>query len=399
MTRTIIKIAVPVLILILAIGVFQWQMSNRPEPKQKQSKRIIPIVRVTPAELVEGYRYQVSGYGVVEPAGTVTIVSEVAGKIIWVNDKLKVGGKFKKNEWLYRIDDTDYVAAVNSAVANLKSAELELQKIEEEADISKKEWEIWNDTSSDVRKASPLVSYKPQLESAKAAVKSAQSAVVSAKSNLAKVVYKAPFDCIVTEETIELGKIIRAGESAGTLVRTDWYEVYVPVAAKDAVKLKFSENRDIASDGYIELAEGKNAWKWAVYAERILPAADEKTGMLQAVLVVPDPVGTENAERPILPIGASIRAVVNDKEKNSVIRIPDEALREGNVVWVLSDDSKVQIRDVKIMEKRGDFVYVASGLIEGDKVITSSLEGVLDGMPVNSGQKKEPKKGKTGGAQ
>lgn len=401
MPKTIIKIAVPVIVLLLAFAFYKWQMSNKPEPKQIQKAKIIPIVRIKPAELVEGYRYQVSGYGVVEPAGKLAIQSEVTGKVIWVSDKMKTGGMFKKNEWMYRIDDTDYVAAVDSAVAKLKNAELELKKIEEEAAVSLKEWEIWNESEEKAVKPSMLISYEPQLESARAAVKSAQSALVSAQSDLAKVVYKAPFDCIVTEESIEQGKIVSNGDNGGTIVRTDRYEVYVPVAAKDAVRIHFSENREMASDGYIELAEGKDAWKWAAYAERVLPAADDATGMLNAVLVVPDPFDTENGTRPMLPIGASIRGVMNNKEKTDMVRIPDQALREDNTVWIMTGENTVEIRPVKLSETRGDYVYIQSGIEEGERIIVSDLQGVIDGMKVSlsESKKKGESKGKAGGAQ
>jgi RND family efflux transporter MFP subunit len=401
MTKTIIKIAVPIIVLLLSFGFYQWQMSNKPEPKKRDKQKVIPIVRTSPAELVEGYRYQVSGFGVVEPAGKLAIESEVTGKVIWMSDKMKSGGMFKKNEWMYRIDDTDYKAALDSAVSGLRSAELSLKQIEEEAAISMKEWEIWSLSGDTQKKASPLVSYEPQLEAARAAVQSAQSAVVSAQSDLAKVVYKAPFDCIVTEESIEHGKIIRTGDNGGTIVRTDRYEVYVPIAAKDAIKLKFSEDRNMASDGYIELAEGKNSWKWVIYAERLLPSADEATGMLNAVLVVLDPFDNEDGSRPMLPIGASIRGVINNKDKKDMIRIPDQSLREGNIVWVLTNEDTVDMRKVKISESRGDYVYVEEGISEGENIIVSDLQGAIDGMTVTTGvnKPKAGKKGENGGAQ
>lgn len=399
--RTIIKILVPVLIIFAAFGVYKWQMANKPEPKKRVKKKIIPIVQTIPAKSVSDYVYQVAGYGKVETAGSVTIVSETAGKVIWVNDKLKKGGIFKKNEWLYRIDDADYVSALDSAVASLKNAEYELQKIQEEADISKKEWEIWNEMSDVKKPASPLVNYEPQLASARATVKSAESAVMVAKSDLAKVVYKAPFACIVTEETVDHGKIIRAGESAGTLVRTDRYEIYLPMAAKDSVKINFSEDMEEASKGYVELTEGTESWKWDVYTERVLPSADSATGMLQAVLVVDDPFDTKGGERPVMPIGANVRASLDSGEMSDAIRIPEHALREGGVVWVVSQ-GKLQIREVSLLEKRGEYAYLSGGIIEGEKVIISDMEGVLDGMPVNlGGQKPKGKsvmgKGMSGG--
>lgn len=386
--KTLIKVAVPVIIILVSVGAYRWQMAHRPEPKTRQQERVIPIVRTVEAELVEGYRYQVSAYGTVEPASKVAIVSEVSGKVIWQSDRMKSGGMFRKGEGMYRIDDTVYKAAVDAKTAALKEAEYSLQKIEEEAAISNKEWEIWNSTGGGVRKPGALVSYGPQLEAAKSAVQSAQSALVSAQSDLAKVLYKAPFSSVVSDESIEIGKIIRVGESAGTLVGTESYEVYVPVSAKDAVRLTFSEDAEKASDGYIELTEGKDGWRWPVHAERILPDADSKTGMLKAVLRIENPFDTENGVKPILPLGASVKAVLMNRARAEMVRIPDEALQEGGVVWVLTPDSRLQIRSVTVTEKRGDHAYIGTGLSAGEKIITSPLKGAVDGMNVNTGTKK-----------
>lgn len=391
--KTVIKIILPLIIIAFAIGVFRWQMSNKPEPKKSVKQKIVPIVRTEPAELIKDYRYQVDGYGTVKPSKQLEIVSEVAGKIIWVNSRMKAGGHFSRNEHLYRIDDIAYKAALDAKTASLRSAEKTLQQVIEEAEASNREWEIWNSAEETLKKPSKLVSFEPQLESARAAVVSAQSAVDAAKSDLAKVIYKVPFDSVVASESVELGKVIRTGESAGTLIGTDFFEVYLPMAAKDAVKLSFSADTAEASEGYIELSEGKDSWRWRAYAERILPDADSKTGMLLAVLAVPEPFDTLGGERPILPAGASVRAVVKDRDESDVVRIPDVALREGNVIWVVFNNDTVQIREADILEKRGDYIYLKSGVSAGELVITSDINGVVDGMPVNTGMKKEAEAG------
>ncbi len=146
--------------------------------------------------------------------------------------------------------------------------------------------------------------------------------------------------------------MIRAGESAGKLVGTDRYEIAVPMSVKDSVRVTFSSEQSAASTGYVRLTEGQDSWRWRVYAERILPDVDSKTGMLKAVLVVNNPFEQTDGQ-PVLPIGVSVKAEVMDRKKHDLIEIPIAALREGNLVWVLSDAGKVQIRDVRVVEKKG----------------------------------------------
>jgi RND family efflux transporter MFP subunit len=376
--KLIVKILIPIVIFVAAFGVLRWQMSTRPEPKKIERKKITPIVSVSPAEKVAGYRYKMTAYGTVYPAKKVEMLSEVAGRVVWMNSKMKTGGMFAGGEEMFRVDDTDYKASLDSAVSALKAKEVELQKIIQEAEISNKEWEIWNKTAGTERKPSPLIGYEPQMRAAEAAVQSAQSAVKSAENNLSKVSFRAPFDCVVTAESVEMGKVVRNGESTAAVVGSEYYEIYVPIAAKDAVRFSFSSDASKASDGEIELAEGQSSWKWKIRADRLLPDADGKTGMLQAVLVAEKPFDTRG-ERPMLPIGASVRVQLNDTKANDIIRIPDEALRDGNLVWVLAD-GKVQIRQVHTAETRDEYVFISSGLLEGENVITSALSGVIDGM-------------------
>jgi RND family efflux transporter MFP subunit len=378
--RLAIKIIVPLLVLALAFGIFKMQMASRPQPKKAQKKKIIPIVQVIPAKNAL-FSKMASGYGTVQAAGSVSIVSQVGGKVVWVNPKLRSGANFKKDEILYKVGVTDYLANIASAEASLKSAEYELQKVKEEADISMKEWEIWNKNSDNDAKPSPLISYKPQMESAEAKVYSAKRTLIKAQTDLERTVYKAPFDCIVTSESIEIGKIIRAGESAGELIRDKEYEVSFAIPAKDAVKINFSNEPENASKALVTLNEGNVSWEWKGYASRIMPDSDSKTGMLKAIVTVNNPNETFEGERPILPIGATVNVKAFSGKTENRIKLPLKSLRADGVVWVVNE-GRVEIRRVSIADIRDDVAFLASGVSEGEKIIVSNLKGVVDGMEV-----------------
>jgi len=378
--KNAIKIALPILIIIIAFAAFKWQMANRPQAKKSPKKKMIPVVRAVKAENTD-YSYSVRGFGTVQSAGSVSVVSQVGGKVIWVNPKLKSGVSFRKGDILYKLGATDYRANLASAESSLKVALVDLQKIEEEAQISLKEWEIWNGANKNT--PSPLVSYKPQLESAKAKVDSAKSSVEKAKADLGRTVYYAPFDCVVSSESIEIGKIVRAGESSGELIRSDEYEVVFPLFAGDALRLNFGGKS--SSKAVVTLDEEVMKWSWEGELSRLIPDSDSKTGMLQGVVTVDSSgVGKSN---PILPIGAVMTVDVFSIDSVESSKIPEAALREGHVVWVFAG-GKIQIRDVKVIDNKDGLVYIKEGLSADDMVVISSLDGVVDGMKVKLGGRK-----------
>jgi HlyD family secretion protein len=68
-------------------------------------------------------------------------------------------------------------------------------------------------------------------------------------------------------------------------------------------------------------------------------------------------------------------------EQDNVLRIPTEAILEGNKVLVFTVDKLLEQREIKTGLSNWEWTQVIEGLSEGDEVVVSvEREGVEDGV-------------------
>jgi hypothetical protein len=87
----------------------------------------------------------------------------------------------------------------------------------------------------------------------------------------------------------------------------------------------------------------------------------------------------ESADLPPLLVGEFLEVHIQGKMLENVVRIPIEFLRKNNTAWIMSDEDKLEIRELDIIFKDSSYAYLASGIAEGERIITSSLSRVTEG--------------------
>jgi hypothetical protein len=63
-----------------------------------------------------------------------------------------------------------------------------------------------------------------------------------------------------------------------------------------------------------------------------------------------------------------------------VVEVPRAALREGDEVWVATDDDRLAIRQVQVAWRREETLLLSRGVAPGERVVTSPLAVPVDGM-------------------
>jgi len=63
--------------------------------------------------------------------------------------------------------------------------------------------------------------------------------------------------------------------------------------------------------------------------------------------------------------------------------IPRAALRQGNVVWVVDKDKRLNFRKVEVAKRHQDDVVIRGGRKGGEEVVISPLKEVTNGMAVS----------------
>ncbi|MCA8962415.1 MAG: hypothetical protein KDC38_17945, partial [Planctomycetes bacterium] len=118
-----------------------------------------------------------------------------------------------------------------------------------------------------------------------------------------------------------------------------------------------------------------------------LGEVDPNGRMARVLVAVDDPLGRlapEDAPAVPLLIGEYVRVEIVGAAIPDLVAIPRSALREGSCVWVMDRDSRLGIRPVRRVFSDAEQVYVENGFREGDRIVTSSLQVAVPGLPLTA---------------
>ena len=100
-------------------------------------------------------------------------------------------------------------------------------------------------------------------------------------------------------------------------------------------------------------------------------------------MCIRDRVKTEySKEKPPLVVGLFVKADIEGRAVEDVIRLPRSAIRDDNQLLVVDQEDRLRFRKVKILRVEYDDVLVSGGLVAGERVCISPLQVVVDGMKV-----------------
>ena len=200
--------------------------------------------------------------GKIEPKTQVKVSADIMGKVVVLN--VKEGDPVKKGQLLLQLDDTQYRAAHDQAVAALSSGKARVREAEsalrvsdanftrqkalfEQKLLSEAEWDQANDAHEAARAA---------LATAQEEVTRATAAAAGAADNLGKCRFVAPFDGVLSALNVEKGEIVITGtmNNPGTQIMTvsDLSRMLVraEVDETDVVDMKLGQKAKISVDAF-----------------------------------------------------------------------------------------------------------------------------------------------------
>jgi len=367
------KIIIPIAILAIGVSAFIGFSSMKKPPEEKAEVDNIPIVTVenitvTPMTL------EVSSYGVVKPKYETTIVAQVSGEVVELSEKFVRGGLVKKDQLLARIDPNDYYAALIDAQANMATARAALETEVAQGKVAEQEWQQITDTSP-----TELSLRKPQLAQELANVKSAQAAILRAERNVQRTEIRAPYDAIINSRTIGLGSFVGVGSEIGMLLGTAIAEVRLPVADK---QLQFLIDQGLKSPVNLSGTFAGKELQWQAEIVRSEGVVDDNSRMTYLVAEIQDPyyLNHSNKEHDLpLRFGSYVKAKILGVNIEQASIVP-QYLVINNQVALLDSELKLHYAAVNIIRQEDGNVVINKGLLDGDKLITSSLDYPVEGM-------------------
>ena len=327
------------------------------------------------------YRPELVVLGRIEAARDIVLSPRVEGQVLEIGEAFAPGGVVAKGDVLVRIDPADFETALAIEEAALHQATAELRLERGRQSVAEQELELLDQRIDDANRE--LVLRVPQLESRKAAVESAEAAVRRARLDLERARIAAPFDAQVLTRAVNVGSQVAPGQPLARLVGTAEYWVIATVPVRQLRMLRFADDH---GEGSAVRIEDPARWGEGVYREgrltRLIGDVDERTRLARVVVSVPDPL-TRGSDQPRLILGGYVDTRIRGEAIDGVVRLPREYVRARDTVWVL-DDGRLAIRDAEVVFRDAAHAYIRAGLDDGDRVVTTSLATVADGLPLRA---------------
>ncbi|HEB89243.1 MAG TPA: efflux RND transporter periplasmic adaptor subunit [Deltaproteobacteria bacterium] len=421
----------PVLILAATALIVLVLVLVRRKPEEHPPPRLAPLVRVTVAEPT-GHRFFVTAHGSVSPRTESDLVPQVSGEVLWIAPSLAAGGFFEKGDVLARIDTADYKVEREAARAAVARAESEYRRAKKELDRQR------SLADRSVASQSRIDDAENAFRVAEAGLREARARLERADRDLARTNLTAPYRGRVRSKQVDVGQFVTRGTPIARVFAVDYAEVRLPIPDRDLAFLDVplipvlwneDEKRNAGEAGSpvhlsAEFAGGIHRWEGTLV--RTEAELDPRSRMVHLVARISDPYGLEPilggrrksgdpsalgsesdtppeeetgidhdeggatdrsdtrraSEEVPLSVGLFVKAEIEGRRVDHAFVLPRDALRGDGLVYVIDPEDRLRFRTVEVLRTERDRFVVGDGLEAGDRVCTSPLQAVLDGMQV-----------------
>ncbi|ADC89433.1 efflux transporter, RND family, MFP subunit [Thermocrinis albus DSM 14484] len=356
------------LVMLLTIlwlaGVFSHRLSSQ-EVKKEQK-----VVTGLKTETVQISDISYASYtGNVVASTTAEISSRVMGRVLAVN--VKEGDCVKAGTLLVKIDASDVASQVQALDRQIEQAKQAYKAAQAQLDLAQRTYERYQKLLQEgAVTQQEFDQVKAQYDSAKAQVQQALAGIEalrfqkqSVASNFSYTDLRAPFSGCVSNKRVDVGDIAAPGQPLLTLEKAP-YQVEVFLPEKYVGNIKVGQTLKVYVEALGKELEGK--------VVELSSALDPITRSFKVKLDIPYQEG----------LRSGMYAKVLIPEKANVILVPQKAIyTKGDFtgVWVVKPDGTLQLRFVRLGERRGDKVEVLSGLQQGERVVVEGIEKACEG--------------------
>ena len=124
--------------------------------------------------------------------------------------------------------------------------------------------------------------------------------------------------------------------------------------------------------------------QWQAEIVRTEGVVDDRSRVVYAVAEVIDPYGVlGRSTQDELRMGTFVRADIQGLRADDVVVLPRSVLQSGNTVLVANASDQLEIRQVEVVRAEPRFIYISSGLENGERVVTTSLDAPIPGTKLS----------------
>lgn len=377
-----LKISLPFAFLAVAALIAMGMIASRPEAKFNPPPPPTLLVQVAEIES-EPVTHMVRSQGTISPRTETTLIAEAAGQIIEVSPNFVSGGFFRKGDVLVRIDPRNYESIVKRARADVARAATQLETERGLAGYAKSDWERLRKFDPNRGPGTDLALRKPQLREAVAMLQSAQADLEKAQGDLDRTVIRAPYDGMLRNKVADVGQYVNVGSQLAMTFAVDVAEVRLPVTQQDLRYLdiqKIRTNVDLPVTLRAKL--GGTDFEWQGIVDRSEGVFDVDSRVLYLVAQIEDPYDLAETGRVPLLIGTFVAAEIEGRAAGELVLVPRHAMQRGTTLWILDEAMRIYPREVNVVRRDDDFVYISGGVEVGERYCLTPIDQPLPGMQV-----------------
>jgi RND family efflux transporter MFP subunit len=409
--------------LLLAVALFSGCAGRAQVQTRAAAAPPPPAVVVTPAitRTVPVYEESV---GQTIALQTVTLKAQAAGTLEQV--AFKEGTAVRRGQTLFVIDQRPYIAALQSAQAQLATAranltqaidqvalrQAEAQLVALQATLANAQVQVKRDRylvaqgaiaqqqfdSDDATAKAAAANVQAQqavvkntalstqtgIEQARAAVQQAEAAVRQAVLNLEYTTVQAPVDGTISLLNVDQGNLVAVNQQLATLATVNPIVAQFPVSEVTWLRLNTRTGAGGLASGagaspsfQMVLADG-TAYPYPGAFRAVNNTVNAQSGTILAQAVFPNPEG-------LLRPGMYTRVRVKTEDRPNTVLVPQSAVQEiqgTRTVFVLDPDNVAILRTITDGGPYGPYFIVLNGVQPGDRVVVQGAQKVRPGARV-----------------
>lgn len=441
-----IRVVLPVAILVAGAGAF-LAIGARRDPRSKADGRPAePLVQTSALRPHEG-GLTIETDGVVVPFREITLSAEVAGRIVEKAPQFRAGNYVTAGTVLVRIDPATYELekerlADEQAQARASLDELDVEehstlslievseqqlaledkemartqrlfdkKLITEAEADTAQRTVLTARNNTINLRNQLAMLRSRRSRLEWAEKLAGSKLKQAALDVKHTEIRAPIDGVVVADLVEQDGYVQPGVQVAKMEDTaaaevhcslrmddlDWVWQQAPAGAAAVGPRAARQDYEIPRVPVTVVYRlGKQQYAWDGVLSRYEGIGlDEKTRTMPCRVLVQAPrnvrplsgEGASPAGPRALVRGMFVNVQIHTSPGVTLLKVPEQAVRPGNTVWRVRD-GRLDVLRVPVAQMLDDGLLIVADenrLGSSDRVVTSPLASVRDGMKVREG--------------
>ena len=412
------KLIVPVLIIAVAMAGFSYLRMTRPQAAPEPAVEKVWPVFVSEARLTDEQPV-IREFGTVVAGSVVELRPLVEGRIVELGENFVEGAAVRRGETLAVIDPVDYeigVADRKAAVAEAEArlgetrselrtqgqvleiarAQVKLRKTDLERKrglaaqevLSKKALDDARIAYNDARQLAETHQQTrdrlaARIEQLKASLLRTRAALEQAEHSLGQTRLMAPEDGFLADTSAAVGQHVGNRDRLARLLVIDRLEVLFRLTLRDFGRLSESIEAGAARPLVgrpvtVNWRAGPQDFAYEAVIDRLGPEIDPASGGVGVYARILQ----TRLEHPLRP-GAFVEISMPDNVYADVLRLPQDALHDGDIVYVIEEDRLVP-RSVQLLRTLDEDVLVRTDILPGTQIVVTRFPEMGPGLRVEA---------------